>query len=130
MGNNVGAFPMIKRLTQLEVGGKIGNQYISWISETDYARAIEHLIEQDARIYNLCVPNPIKNRDYQKLLRKKVKVPFEIPLKKWMLKIRGVIIGTEPEMLLKSRYAYPEKLLQSGFQFETKRFEDFNLQSQ
>lgn len=64
LGKNGGAFPIIKRMTKLGLGGKqgSGNQFISFISEDDYVKAITFLIDKEAGVYNLCVPNPIKNK--------------------------------------------------------------------
>ncbi len=105
MGNEGGAFPLIKQMTKLGLGGKQGNgnQLISWITEKDYVRAIEFLIQQESGIYNLCVPNPIKNKEFQKELRQKLNVFLGINSPKWLLKIGSKIIGTETELLLKSR---------------------------
>ena len=36
----------------------------------------------------------------------------------WMLKIGAFIIGTEPELILKSRWVVPTKILETGFQFK------------
>ena len=36
----------------------------------------------------------------------------------WMLKTGATIIGTETELLLKSRWVLPTKLLESGFAFK------------
>lgn len=129
MGNSGGAFPLIKRMTKFGLGGKqgSGNQFISWITENDYVNAIEFLIHQESGVYNLCAPNPIKNSEFQKVVRQKLKIPFGLNSPKWLLKIGSKIIGTETELLLKSRNVYPEKLLQKGFIFTTKHFNQFNL---
>lgn len=127
IGNSGGAFPIIKRITKFGFGGKQGSgkQFISFITEEDYVKAINFLIDKEAGVYNLCVPNPIKNKDFQKQLRKKMKTFFGIPTPKILLQLGGKIIGTEPELLLKSRKVYPEKLLQSGFKFKTNSFNEF-----
>lgn len=127
MGNLGGAFPLIKRMTKFGLGGKQGNgnQYISWITEKDYVRAIMFLMKQERGVYNLCVPNPIKNKEFQKEVRQKLRIPFGLSSPKWMLKIGSKIIGTETELLLKSRNVYPEKLLQKGFIFTTDNFKNY-----
>ncbi len=130
LGNKGGAFPIMKRMTQFGLGGKQGkgNQFISWITEEDYIKAINFLIDKEEGIYNVCVPNPIKNKAFQKELRKKLKIPFGLNAPKWMLKIGAVFIGTETELLLKSRNVYPEKLLGLGFKFNTKEFKEFTME--
>lgn len=46
------------------------------------------------------------------------KIPIGLPSLTWMLKIGALIIGTETELLLKSRWVLPEKLIDKGFKFE------------
>ena len=129
LGNNGGAFPILKKMTKFGLGGKQGdgNQFISWITEEDYIRSVDFLIKQEAGVYNVCVPNPIKNKTFQKELRRKLKIPFGLSATKWMLKIGAKIIGTESELLLKSRKVYPEKLLDLGFVFSTGEFSKFKI---
>lgn len=129
LGNKGGAFPLMKRMTQLGLGGKQGkgNQFISWITEEDYIRSIEFLLTKKSGIYNICAPNPIKNKEFQQKLRSKLKIPFGMPSPVWMLKVGGKLIGTETELLLKSRNVYPEKLLKEGFKFQTNTFSEFKI---
>lgn len=129
MGNNGGALPLLKMLVMIGFGGKqgSGNQFISWISEEDYVRSIAHLIYQKGGVYNLCVPNPLKNETFQRKLRMKLGVFFGLNLPKKLLEIGSKIIGTEPELILKSRRVYPEKLLKTGFTFKTNNFDAFAI---
>lgn len=129
MGNGGGAFPIIKRLTKFGFGGKqgLGNQFISFITEKDYVRAIDFLIDKESGIYNLCVPNPITNKSFQKQLRTKLKCLFGIPTLKILLKLGSIFIGTEPELILKSRKVYPEELLEKGFKFSVDNFDYLNI---
>lgn len=129
IGNNGGAFPIMKRLAEYGFGGKqgSGNQFVSFIAEEDYAKAIEFLIDKESGVYNLCVPNPIKNKDFQKKLRQKLNCFIGISTPKILLKLGALLIGTESELILKSRKVYPEKLLENGFEFFCKNFEDIKL---
>lgn len=129
LGNKGGAFPILKRLTQFGFGGKQGSgkQFVSWISEEDYVRSIVHLMNQEKGVYNVCVPNPLMNETFQRKLRKKLKVVIGFSTPKWCLKIGAKVIGTEPELLLKSRRVYPERLLKSGFKFKTNNFDAFAI---
>jgi len=47
LGNNGGAFPIIKKMTKFGLGGKQGegNQFVSWITEEDYIKSIDFLIK-------------------------------------------------------------------------------------
>lgn len=48
---------------------------------------------------------------------------FGLPAYTWLLELGAALIGTESEMVLKSRWAYPAKLLQSGFLFKYNELE-------
>jgi len=53
-----------------------------------------------------------------KTLRKIMKVKIGIPSPASPLKIGAVVIKTETELILKSRWVLPEKLLNAGFEFQ------------
>ncbi len=128
LGKNGGALIPLKRLTKFGLGGKQGSglQKVSWIHELDFARSVEFLINNHKLhgVFNLCVPKPITNYGLMKSLRKILNVPFGIPHPKTLLEIGAKIIGTETELILKSRNVVPKRLLKNGFKF---KFE--NIQS-
>ena len=57
-------------------------------------------------------------------LRKQLSVPIGISQSVWLLELASTIIKTETELLLKSRYVYPQRLLDAGFEFEYKTVEE------
>lgn len=121
LGKKGGAFIPLKRLTQFGLGGKQGNgkQFISWIHEYDFARAIEFILQEKMTgVVNIVSPKPIRNNDFMKQLRKAVKMPIGLPTPTLFLRFGAKIIGTETELVLKSRNVIPERLHQEGFQFE------------
>jgi uncharacterized protein (TIGR01777 family) len=121
LGKNGGAFVPLKTLTKFGLGGKqgSGNQLISWIHEKDFARALEFILgKQMIGIVNIVSPQPIKNHLFMAKLRNELNVPFGIPTPELLLKVGAKIIGTEPELVLKSRNVIPERLNQQGFGFE------------
>ncbi|GEN75353.1 TIGR01777 family oxidoreductase [Chryseobacterium hagamense] len=132
LGNNGGAFPKMKVLTKSGLGGKQGrgDQNVSWIHIDDFCRAVEHIIdnEQISGAINITAPNPLSNETFMKKLRQAMKIPFGLNAAVWQLEIASVFLGTETELLLKSRNVYPEKLVKSGFHFTyptiEKAFED------
>lgn len=127
LGKNGGAFIPLKRLTQFGFGGKQGNgnQFISWIHELDFARAIDFIIQKELEgKINIVSPQPIKNNEFMRKLRTAIKIPFGIPTPKPILKLGAKIIGTESELVLKSRNVIPEILMQNGFQFEYPNIEN------
>ncbi|WCM40996.1 TIGR01777 family oxidoreductase [Flavobacterium sp. CBA20B-1] len=120
LGKNGGAFIPLKRLTQLGFGGKNGNgnQFVSWIHELDFAKAIAFIIDKELTgNINLVAPKPERNIDFMRELRKAVGIPLGIPISENMLKIGAKIIQTEPELVLKSRNVIPKRLTENGFTF-------------
>lgn len=121
LGENGGAFLPLKRLTQLGFGGKNGNgnQFVSWIHELDFARAIAFIINNKITgSVNVVSPKPERNVDFMRKLRQAVRIPFGIPVSKMVLQIGAKIIQTEPELVLKSRNVIPKRLTENGFVFE------------
>ena len=121
MGKHGGATEPLKNLVKFGLGGKQGSgtQKVSWIHELDFARAIEFLIanEQLDGNFNLAVPNPTNNKTLMKSFRKVMHIPFGISHPVWLIKLGAKLIGTEPELVLKSRNVIPERLLKNGFKF-------------
>lgn len=132
LGNNGGAFPKLKMITRLGLGGKQGrgNQMVSWIHIEDFCRAVDWII-QNKNLHgtiNITVPIPLSNEIMMKKLRKQFKAPFGLNAPVWQLEIASIFLKTETELLLKSRNVYPEKLIESGFQFSYPTFDEAVLQ--
>jgi uncharacterized protein (TIGR01777 family) len=121
-GRNDGVFPRLLNLVKTGLGGRqgTGNQYMSWIHEDDVAGCTEWILNhpQLAGAVNCTAPQPAKNKDVMKCIRKVSKMPFGLPMPAWLLKAGAVIIGTETELILKSRWVLPTKLLETGFDFK------------
>ncbi len=120
------AFDVLATLARRGLGGPAGNgrQYVSWIHEADFVAAVLFLLERDdlAGPINVCAPNPLPNRDFACALRRAVGAPFGLPAAPWMLEIGARLLGTETELILKSRRVVPARLLEAGFAF---RFPDW-----
>ncbi|VFB02269.1 MULTISPECIES: TIGR01777 family oxidoreductase [Chryseobacterium] len=121
LGNNGGAFPKLKMLTKTGLGGKQGrgDQKISCIHIDDFCRAVEFIIKNENLTgeINITAPDPVSNNDFMRILRKEMKVPFGLNTAVWQLEIASAVMGTETELLLKSRNVYPEILIKNGFSF-------------
>lgn len=126
LGDSGGAFPKMKLITQLGLGGKQGrgNQMMSWIHIEDFCRAIEFLLEKEeiSGAVNITSPNPITNIEFMRAIRKKLKIPFGITSPVWLLEVMSIFLKTETELLLKSRNVYPKKLIDSDFCFKSSFF--------
>jgi hypothetical protein len=116
------AFQVFLNLVRLGLGGTQGNgrQYISWIHETDFARAVEFLIEHEelAGPVNISAPNPVPNREFMEALRDAWGMPNGLPAPAPLIEIGAFFLRTESELVLKSRRAVPGRLLGAGFEFE------------
>ena len=105
-----------------QYGGKTrgGRQMFSWIHIDDVYRAIR-FVQHDPSIegtVNVSSPNPVRNSELMATLRRVVGMPFGVPLFRWMLELGSFAIRTETELLLKSRWVVPTRLLAEGFEFE------------
>lgn len=127
LGQHGGALKPLKNLVQFGLGGKQGSggQMFSWIHEEDIFEIILFLQKQPSLegVFNVAAPNPVNNYTLMKLLRHSMKVKVGLPTPVWLLKMGAVIIHTETELILKSRWVVPERLLAAGYKF---RFEKLN----
>lgn len=97
-----------------------GNQMFSWVHIEDVCRAIEfmwHRTEEEEGVYNISAPNPVTNKVLMQTLRKITGNNLGIPAPTWLLKVGAWLIGTETELILKSRWVLPSKITSKGFRF-------------
>jgi uncharacterized protein (TIGR01777 family) len=115
-------FPMLRRLTRLGLGGKIGDgrQYVSWIHEDDFCRSVEWMVTHEALsgAVNVAAPNPVTNSEMMKIFRDTCGMPVGLPATKWMLELGTFFMRTETELVIKSRRVIPRRLVESGFVFD------------
>jgi NAD dependent epimerase/dehydratase family enzyme len=116
------AFAVLSRLVRLGLGGSQGSgrQFVPWIHEADYARAVEFLLARedlDGPI-NLTAPNPLPNREFMAALREAWDVPNGLPAPSLAIQLGALFLRTEPELVLQSCRAVPRRLLDAGFAFE------------
>jgi uncharacterized protein (TIGR01777 family) len=125
-----GVFDVLLRLVRFGLGGAAGsgNQYVSWIHDTDFIHAIEFLIAHSelSGPVNLAAPNPVPNAEFMRSLRRAWGMPIGLPAPSWMLEIGAFFLRTETELILKSRRVVPTRLLQAGFDF---RFPNWDVAS-
>jgi hypothetical protein len=122
LGKNEGVLPVLKRLTKIGLGGKHGNgkQKFAWIHIADLIRIIDFIEannDQEGSI-NCTSPESIDNKHFMQTLRNTVSATFGIPTPKWMLVIGTFVLRTESELILKSRFVQPKRLLDAGFIFK------------
>jgi uncharacterized protein (TIGR01777 family) len=116
-----GVFDVLLGLVRHGLGGPHGpgTQFVSWIHEADFVRAVALLIarEEFDGVVNLASPNPLPNRDFMRALRDAWGARFGLPTPGWILEIGTALMRTESELVLKSRRVVPGRLLDAGFQF-------------
>ncbi len=120
-----GAFDVLLGLVRAGMGGKqgTGDQFVSWVHEFDFARAVEFAISSDlSGVLNIASPNPVPNREFMRALREAWGAWFGLHLSKWMIEAGALVRRTESELILKSRRVIPGRLLAAGFRFEYDRW--------
>ena len=122
LGKDGGVMKPFINLVNLGLGGIQGNgkQMFSWIHIEDLFNII--LFFQSHKelrgVFNCSASNPIDNKTLMKTFREAMKVKIGLPSSVWLLEIGAVIIKTETELILKSRWVVPEKLLEAGYIFK------------
>jgi hypothetical protein len=117
-----GIFDTLLGLVRRGLGGTSGDgrQYVSWIHERDFIRAVCWLIDHPELEgpVNLASPYPLPNAEFMRDLRRAWGTPIGLPATRWMLEIGAWLMRTETELILKSRRVVPRRLLESGFTFD------------
>jgi uncharacterized protein (TIGR01777 family) len=117
-----GVFDVLSGLVRKGMGGPIagGRQWISWIHERDFARALAFLIEREELDgpVNVAAPEPLPQRDFMRELRAAYGTRLGLPAAKWMVALGAFFLRTDTELVLKSRRVVPGRLLDAGFSFE------------
>lgn len=123
-----GPYDVLLGLVRHGLGGRAGDgrQYVSWIHDRDFIRAVIWLIDRDEieGPVNLAAPGPVPNADFMRALREAWGIRFCLPASEWMLEIGAFFLRTETELILKSRRVVPGRLLESGFAFQFPTWEE------
>lgn len=103
-----------------------GKQMYSWIHVEDICRMIDWFFEHEELqgTFNSSAPNPVTNKEFMKTLRKVTDTKFALPAHEWMIKLGTTIIGSEAELIIKSRWVVPTKIMETGFQFRYAHLEE------
>jgi NAD dependent epimerase/dehydratase family enzyme len=96
-----------------------GRQRFSWVHIADVLGVIQFLITHDELdgVVNVSSPNPTDSRGFMGTLRKVLGVKVGIPTPRFVLELGSMVIRTETELVLKSRWVVPERLLGAGYSF-------------
>ncbi len=117
-----GVFDVLSRMARIGLGGPVagGAQYVSWIHERDFVRAVQFLAQRDdlGGAVNLAAPGPLPQRAFMRVLRQAWGVPVGLPATRWMAELGALALRSDTELLFKSRRVVPGRLLGAGFVFE------------
>lgn len=117
-----GIFDILLGLVRFGLGGTVGDgrQFVSWIHEIDFIRAVRWLIDREHLdgAVNLAAPEHLPQREFMEILRQTWGAPFGLSGTKWMMEIAAFLHRTESELILKSRRVAPRRLLSDGFAFQ------------
>lgn len=123
-----GVFDVFLSLVRRGLGGASGSgaQFVSWIHETDFVRAIDFLIAREdfTGVVNVASPNPLRNADFMRALREAWGARVGLPASEWMIEIGTRLMRTESELVLKSRRVVPGRVLAAGFKFQFPEWPD------
>jgi uncharacterized protein (TIGR01777 family) len=116
-----GVFDTLLGLVRRGLGGRSGDgrQYVSWIHDEDFVRAVSRLIDDEAfeGPVNIASPNPLPNSQFMRALREAWGIGLGLPATSWMLEVGAIALRTETELILKSRRVVPRRLLERGCGF-------------
>ena len=116
-----GIFDVLLGLVRRGLGGRAGSgqQYVSWIHDEDFIRAIRWVMDHPELddVVNVASPNPLPNADFMRAIREAAGARLALPSAEWMLEVGAFLLRTETELVLKSRRVIPARLLRSGFEF-------------
>ncbi|GGN94291.1 TIGR01777 family oxidoreductase [Saccharibacillus kuerlensis] len=121
LGRGGGVMTPYINLVRFGLGGHQGpgDQRFSWVHLEDLCRMIEFLEERKdlSGIFNASAPEQVTNAEQMKIMREAYGRRLGLPAPAWMLEVGAVAIRTETELILKSRWVAPERMLREGFQF-------------
>jgi uncharacterized protein (TIGR01777 family) len=110
---------------KLGLGGRFGSgeQYVSWVSNLDLARAVLFLLERPdvSGPVNGVAPNPVTNAQYVATLGHVLKRPTLLPVPRAAVKLMFGEMGES--LLLKGARINPKRLLDAGFTFTYENLE-------
>ena len=122
IGKGGGVYPVLKRLAKFGLAGTMGNgkQRFAWIHISDCIRLIEFIIENENMKgpVNCTGPSNPTNKEFMNTLRTSLGIPIGLPQPAFLIKFGAWLMRTESELILKSRWVTPKKLLDEGFKFE------------
>ena len=115
-----GAFPKIAQPIKLNLGAVLGSgeQYMSWIHIDDLCHIIKAAIEklQFSGVYNAVAPAPVTNKEFTRILAKKLNKPLWLPaVPGWVLRAS---LGEMAQLVLGGNRVSSKKITDHRYSFE------------
>ena len=103
-----------------EFRARRGRQKFSWIHIADVLGIIRFLRDHEelSGPVNAAAPHPVDNITLMRIIRRAIRMPFGLPAPRPVLEVGTALIRSETELVLKSRWVVPERLLAAGYEFE------------
>ncbi|SHN30620.1 TIGR01777 family oxidoreductase [Gracilibacillus kekensis] len=121
LGPDGGVITPYKNLVTYGLGGiqGNGNQMFSWIHVEDLFQITQFLKEEKqlSGVFNCSSPNPIPNHHLMRALRQHLNRPIGLPAPAPLLELGAIFLRTETELILKSRWVLPKRLVDAGYTF-------------
>ena len=121
LGRDGGALGTLAKLARWFLGGRVGSgrQWMSWLHVKDLSRLVLWCIEREdlEGLFLAVGPNPVRNEQFMRELRRAVHRPWSPPVPAWAVKMGSWLIGTESELALWGRRCVPRRLADTGFEF-------------
>lgn len=119
LGNQGGAYPLMRLPYLLGFGGRVGTgqQWMSWIHLKDIVRLIDYSVVNPAITgpINAVSPSPVSNDEFGRTVAKVINRPYWFPLPALLLKS---ILGEQSTLLLDGQRVMPHKALEQGFTYQ------------
>jgi hypothetical protein len=119
LGVGGGALQRLLPFFEWGVGGRLGNgqQWMAWVHRQDAARLVLHAVTNETvrGAMNAVAPNPVRNREFTRLLAKVVGKPALFPVPVFALRL---LYGEMADILLHSQRVLPKVALATGFTFD------------
>ena len=109
-------------MVKFGLGGKFGTgeQYISWIHETDFVNVVQWAISNHGieGILHCSSPFPVKNKEFMQAILRATNVHFALPNPALLIQLGAVFIGTEADLVLQGRRVVSSILEENKFVFK------------
>lgn len=120
LGKDGGAFPELKKLANLFLGGKAGsgNQYMPWIHLEDIVGLFLFALKNELTgPINGTAPEPVTNEKFMSTLRESVGKKFGLNAPVFSMRLASALGATDPDVILCSQRAIPKKAMDAGYEF-------------